>query len=84
MDAIIVGIDGSKGKLDIALLPQGETFTARRDAKGLASLIARIKPLLPQAVAVKGGRIRDHRRREPCGGRSAGRRRQSGARSRLC
>ena len=53
MDAIVVGIDVSKDKLDIALLPQGETFTTSRDAKGLASLIARIKPLLPQAVAVE-------------------------------
>lgn len=53
MDAIVVGIDVSKDKLDIALLPQGETFATSRDAKGLASLIARIKPLLPQAVAVE-------------------------------
>lgn len=53
MDAIVVGIDVSKDKLDIAVLPQGETFTTSRDAKGPAHLIARIKPLLPQAVAVE-------------------------------
>ncbi len=32
MDAIVVGIDVSKDKLDIALLPQGETFATSRDA----------------------------------------------------
>ena len=49
MDAIVVGIDVSKDKLDIAVLPQGETFATSRDAKGLEGLIARLK----QAVAVE-------------------------------
>ena len=35
MDAIVVGIDVSKDKLDIAVLPQGQTFATSRDAKGL-------------------------------------------------
>jgi hypothetical protein len=35
MDAIVVGIDASKDKLDIAVLPQGETFATSRDAKEL-------------------------------------------------
>ena len=39
MDAIVVGIDVSKDKLDIAVLPQGQTFTTSRDAKGLEGLM---------------------------------------------
>jgi transposase len=38
MDAIVVGIDVSKDKLDIAVLPQGQTFAISRDAKGLEGL----------------------------------------------
>ena len=53
MDAIVVGIDVSKDKLDIAVLPQGQTFAISRDAKGLDGLIARLKPLAIEAVAVE-------------------------------
>ena len=53
MDTTVVGIDVSKDKLDIAVLPQGQTFATSRDAKGLASLVARLKPLLPRTVAME-------------------------------
>jgi len=53
MDAIVVGIDVSKDKLDIAVLPQGQTFAISRDTKGLDGLIARLKPLAIEAVAVE-------------------------------
>jgi transposase len=53
MDAIVVGIDVSKDKLDIAVLPQGQTFATSRDAKGLEGLIARLKPLALEAVVVE-------------------------------
>lgn len=53
MDAIVVGIDVSKDKLDIAVLPQGRTFAISRDANGLEGLIARLKPLAIEAVAVE-------------------------------
>ncbi|MGI8569155.1 MAG: hypothetical protein ACR2KT_08870 [Methylocella sp.] len=33
-DAIVVGIDVSKGKLDIAVRPRGETFATSRAARG--------------------------------------------------
>ncbi|MFZ0495915.1 MAG: hypothetical protein WBE80_07915 [Methylocella sp.] len=45
MDAIVAGMDVSKDKLDIAVLPQGQTFATSRDAKGLEGLGARLKPL---------------------------------------
>ncbi len=53
MDAIVVGIDVSKDRLDVAVRPTGETFVVTRDAEGLDALIARLKPLAPTAVAVE-------------------------------
>jgi hypothetical protein len=42
MDAIVVGIDVSKDKLNIAVLAQGQTCATSRDAKGLEDLIAHL------------------------------------------
>jgi transposase len=53
MDTIVVGIDVSKDKLDIAVRPSGEVFSASRDAAGLDAVIARLAPLAPEAVAVE-------------------------------
>jgi transposase len=53
MDAIVVGIDVSKDKLDIAVRPSGEAFSVSRDAAGLDAAIARLAPLSPAAVAVE-------------------------------
>ena len=53
MDTIVVGIDVSKDKLDIAVRPSGEVFGTSRDAQGLDALIARLAPLAPGAVAVE-------------------------------
>ena len=53
MDAIVVGIDVSKDRLDVAVRPTGETFVVTRDAEGLDALIARLTPLAPTAVAVE-------------------------------
>jgi len=52
MDAIVVGIDVSKNRLDVAVRPTGEVFAVVRDAEGLDALVARLKPLAPVAVAV--------------------------------
>ena len=52
MDAIVVGIDVSKERLDVAVRPTGETFALARDVDGLDALIARLTPLAPAAVAV--------------------------------
>ena len=49
MDAIVVGIDVSKDRLDVAVRPTGETFAVERDAEGLS----RLAPLEPQAIAVE-------------------------------
>ena len=53
MDAIVVGIDVSKDRLDVAVRPTGEWFTVERDAEGLRRLVARLAPLSPRAVAVE-------------------------------
>ncbi len=53
MDAIVVGIDVSKDRLDVAVRPTGETFVVGRDAEGLDALIARLMALAPAAIAVE-------------------------------
>lgn len=53
MDTIVVGIDVSKDRLDVALRPSGERFAVSRDAAGLDGLVARLTPLAPAAVAVE-------------------------------
>ena len=53
MDAIYVGIDVSKDRLDVHVRPTGEAFAVARDGEGLAALVARLKPLAPHLVAVE-------------------------------
>jgi transposase len=53
MDTIVVGIDVSKDRLDVHVLPGGETFAVSRDAAGLEALVTRLLPLSPTAVAVE-------------------------------
>jgi transposase len=53
MDAIVVGIDVSKDRLDVHVLPGGESFAVSRDAAGLEALDARLRPLSPRTVAVE-------------------------------
>lgn len=50
---VVVGIDVSKDRLDIAILPGGDAFAVARNADGLEALAARLKPLSPQAVALE-------------------------------
>lgn len=53
MDAIVVGIDVSKDRLDVVTRPAGEHFVVARDPQGLRELIARLKPLAPVAIGVE-------------------------------
>ncbi len=53
MDAIVVGIDVSKDRLDVAVRPTGEHFVVARDPQGLRELIARLTPLAPSAIALE-------------------------------
>jgi transposase len=53
MDAIVVGIDVSKDRLDVAVRPTKEMFEVERNEKGLSQLIARLAPLSPLAIAIE-------------------------------
>jgi len=53
MENIIVGIDVSKDRLDVALRPSGEIFAVERNSAGLGLLVARLKDLSPRIVALE-------------------------------
>lgn len=48
-----VGIDVSKDRLDVHVLPQNEAFCVERNGKGLAELIERLMPLAPSLIAIE-------------------------------
>jgi transposase len=53
MDAIYVGIDVSKDRLDVHVRPSGEAFVVTRDGKGLEELVERLRALSPTLIAVE-------------------------------
>jgi len=53
MDAITVGIDVSKDRLDIAIRPSGEAFAIERNAAALERLTTRLREVSPQIVALE-------------------------------
>jgi transposase len=53
MDAIYVGIDVSKDRLDVAVRPSGESFAVSRNGAGIDELIARLTPLSAKLLAVE-------------------------------
>ncbi len=48
-----VGIDVSKDRLDVHVLPQGENFFVERNGVGLAMLVERLGPLAPDLIALE-------------------------------
>jgi transposase len=53
MDAIYVGIDVSKDRLGVHVLPGGESFSVARDGKGLNELLERLRSVAPSLIAVE-------------------------------
>jgi transposase len=53
MDAMVVGIDVSKDRLDVAVRPTGESFVFKRTGVGIEDLIAQLEALLPKMVAIE-------------------------------
>jgi transposase len=53
MESIIIGIDVSKERLDVAVRPSGEAFMVERNARGLEGLVARLGELSPHVVALE-------------------------------
>lgn len=47
------GIDVSKDRLDVHILPQDEAFFVGRNGKGLAELVERLKPLAPSLIVIE-------------------------------
>jgi len=50
---VVAGIDVSKDRLDVCVLPHGDVFAVPRDGEGLQALSARLLALKPQVVAVE-------------------------------
>jgi transposase len=48
-----VGIDVSKGRVDVHVRPDGMTFACATDPDGLADLVRRLKPLQPKLIAME-------------------------------
>jgi transposase len=53
MEAVFVGIDVSKDRLDVHVRPSGEAFVVSRDGKGLEELIDRLRAFSPTLIAVE-------------------------------
>jgi transposase len=53
MEAIFVGIDVSKDRLDVHVRPSGEAFAVARDGKGLVELVGRLTTFAPQLIAIE-------------------------------
>lgn len=51
--AVFVGIDVSKARLDVALVPTGEVLALDNDTVGIASLVERLKALQPELVVLE-------------------------------
>jgi transposase len=52
-DPTYVGIDVSKARLDVHVLPAGTAFAVANDAAGVAELLARLRPLACAAVVLE-------------------------------
>ena len=53
MDAMVIGIDVSKDRLDVAVRPTGESLIFKRTGVGIENLIARLGALSPKMVAIE-------------------------------
>jgi transposase len=53
MDAIYVGIDVSKDRLDVHVLPSGQAFAVARDGKGLNELVEQLIGVRPRLIALE-------------------------------
>ena len=53
MDFTVVGIDVSKDRLDVHVLPCGEVFSVARDAEGLDAAVGRIRSLHARAIGIE-------------------------------
>lgn len=82
---IIVGIDVSKDRLDVAVAPSGEAFRVGNDHVGIDELAKRLALIRPDAVALEAtGGYENVAVAGSVIGRLCGAGGQSGAGARLC
>jgi transposase len=53
MDAVVAGIDVSKGWLDVHVLPSGDSFRVGNDGAGIELLAGRLAALEPERIALE-------------------------------
>lgn len=53
MDAVVVGIDVSKDRLDVFVRPAGDAFAVSRDAVGLEAMVERLRGVAVGMIAVE-------------------------------
>ena len=53
MDAMVIGIDVSRDRLDVAVRPTGESLIFKRTGVGIEDLIAWLGALSPKLVAIE-------------------------------
>jgi transposase len=53
MEKTYVGVDVSKDRLDVHILPEGQSFAVARDGKGLQELVERLTALQPERIALE-------------------------------
>jgi transposase len=53
MDALFIGIDVAKDRLDVHSHPSGQTFVTARNGAGVADLVERLLMLRPELIAVE-------------------------------
>src|SRR6266536_5962793 len=46
----VVGVDVAKDRLDVAVRPSGETWSAANDDAGITALVTRLRPLGPALI----------------------------------
>lgn len=49
----VIGIDVSKDRLDIAILPSQDSFAVTRDSGGVEALVQRVRALLPERIVLE-------------------------------
>ena len=53
MSEVFIGVDVSKDRLDVHVLPEGAAFAVARTPAGLSELIEQIKPRAPYLIALE-------------------------------
>lgn len=52
-DMVMVGVDVSKARLDVAVQPSGEVFSKGNDDAGISELVKQLKPLNPTRIVLE-------------------------------